>query len=579
MKTGILRTPHALSALTACLTILAMPFVVFGEGQVQKTIEEDAASFDSAVKLRKAGKFGRALDVLKKLEARKGVPFSTLQNIPLERALIYQGRAKTRRDVPHGLEDLKRSLAAVDGFLKRYPKHKRYPEALSTKGRILLSRAELLSDALPNTAEKLARRHRKQALQDVAEARTVLQKALAINTERFKAFPKFIAPTDKDKLKKRKAAEVDVIMARLALASTIYWEAQVVAGGKEDRTELLDQAAAAYGKIHKTYRTQIAGLYAEMWKARCLFERGDIGKSLGILRELRSHPSKHPFYKAVRNQALQFQLMCLNHESRRDYLLAIDHAEKWLKQNEALKKTATGMEIRWQLAIAREGASKSAGTPAKDAKEHSRAALAIARDLSRGPSKYRYVALAMIKRLGGAKDLMPTSFAGAWSLAMVEYVGLNKTRRQLQSARRTGTPAAEVTKLEAEQNRQAESIAAMLRRALKLANAKTDSKKVNQARYYLAYVEYVRGRSKQARKVAMQAARGALKSDRQTSQSAAYIAFGAAVKEYNSASPKERPVMVNKIAEIAAFFMKNWPEGKTTQTVQRTVELIKKKDR
>ena len=545
-----------------------------------------AATLQSAITLRKAGKFEAALEVLKKLDGGKPPKADDKSNqadarrqIPLERALIYQQRSKTATSSEKELADIKLALNALDKFLKTPSTFPRHWEGQALRGRILLRRVTLRATwAKTANSEKQAAVHRKRGLKDIPPARATLKKVRDHYQAKLKTFPRFIPPENKALRKERIQVEVDSMRAMIDLAKVTYEESQLVVGAEKDRNELLKKAAGQFETIHQTYRTQIAGLYAQMWQGKCLEEMGQIGKALGIFNQLLEHPSRNRFYVTVmRPQALSFKLICLNHKSRKDYLLVIAAAGKWLKEHKPLHNTLSGHRIRWELAVAHDGASKSAGLKADEVKRHRQAAIDSANALIRGKSQFRTPALALIKRLGGKISLKPKSFEDALELAKLKYADLRKAVVRVRNAKKSKKSDDEIVKLETAKQNLTNSTAKLLRSALNAATPKTDPGKLNLARYLLGYVEHVRGRYPEAQKLAMQAARASLKSNPQTSQQAAYVAFAAGIAQFNKAEAKDRAKIVESLGGIVKFFEKNWPDSKYTKSVRGIMKQMKER--
>lgn len=569
------RAPFALIAVAFPLAVCSGQICRAANGQLPAQRPSESP-LQRARRLRKARKFERALAVLKQIQPRKDLSKDTAGQVLLERALTYRGWAYAAKDRRAQLRRFDAALTAVGEFLKRFPKHARTGEGLSMQGRMLLSKGRAgISTADAATDGKKRKRLQKLAEKDIVSARAAFKRAYEIHEARRKKFPLFIPAGDREQRVGRQRAEVDVIQDQLDLASTIYWEAQSPPGGKAARKELLEKAARQYGQIHSRYRTQIGGLLARLWQAKCLQEQGDIPGALRIYNEFLEQPHQSVAMKRLQNQALHFKLICLNHKLRKDYQLAIDYANEWLKNNKPLHGTSTGFGIRWQLAVAQEQMTKKAGMPAKSRDEYKRDALANARLVSRRSSKYRLVAIGLIKRLGGLPNSKPGNFADAYSLAMVQYSTVKTKSRRLEQAKEAGKPRDVIAKLEAESKSAVETSAAAFRLALKLADAKTDASQRNQCRFMLAFLEYTRKQDAEARKLAMQVARAVRKSQPRQSRDAAYLALAAAVRQHNSARGEKRASLRKTVETIAQFLIKNWPDNERAKRARQILSNLK----
>jgi tetratricopeptide (TPR) repeat protein len=115
-------------------------------------------------------------------------------------------------------------------------------------------------------------------------------------------------------------------------------------------------------------------------------------------------------------------------------------------------------------------------------------------------------------------------------------------------------------KLQKEWHEQLVSTAARLRRVLDAADARTDRRELNQARYFLAFVDYELGYNDEAAILADYAARRLHIINPELSREAARLALAAYEQEYEARSPAQRPVMVRIARPVAEFLIRNWPE-------------------
>ena len=69
-----------------------------------------------------------------------------------------------------------------------------------------------------------------------------------------------------------------------------YELAQTFPAGSKERTDHLAEALKQFDDLYKNYRTQMAGLTAQMWQAKCYEEQGKIGEAIGIYKSLLDQP-------------------------------------------------------------------------------------------------------------------------------------------------------------------------------------------------------------------------------------------------------------------------------------------------
>jgi len=153
---------------------------------------------------------------------------------------------------------------------------------------------------------------------------------------------------------------VNYIRIQLRLPFCDYVESHTYDENDPEFKKLLEKAASAFEQLHTKYRSQIGGLYAQLWRAKCLEETGNIRKALDVYNELLQHSDPPPTLRTLQDRARHFRLICLNHDQRKEYLLVIHEAEEWLETAQDRPKTSTGLGIRWELARAQERRSKQA---------------------------------------------------------------------------------------------------------------------------------------------------------------------------------------------------------------------------
>ena len=95
---------------------------------------------------------------------------------------------------------------------------------------------------------------------------------------------------------------------------------------------------------------------------------------------------------------------------------------------------------------------------------------------------------------------------------------------------------------------------------LDAADARTDRRELNQARYFLAFVNYELGRNDEAAILADYAARRLHAVNPELSREAARLALAAYEQEFEARSQEQRTTMVRIARPVAEFLIRNWPE-------------------
>ncbi|MDF1746908.1 MAG: hypothetical protein P1V19_24670, partial [Gimesia sp.] len=310
-----------------------------------------------------------ALQYLDTIATDKSTPKEIQELIPFERAMTLMMFSRTQKLPEEQEETLNLALAQLALFTKQYPNHPMAGTANTERGKIILEKAEVEGRKAQSPAEQNNKKaHQEAARKLVAQARDIFQKAFNLHEKTWKSFPATFIDKQKEpaKYEARAKAEIQFMSAQLDLAQCTYAEAQTYDPGSADFNRLLKKASEEYAKIHERYRSQVGGLYARMWQGKCFEEQGELGRALGIYNELLGHPGKSSAIKALKDNCLQFRLICLNDEKKKDYQLVINEAEQWLKENRSRSRTAIGQGITWELARAQEALANQESTKKGD---------------------------------------------------------------------------------------------------------------------------------------------------------------------------------------------------------------------
>ncbi|MCP4505344.1 MAG: hypothetical protein GY826_02990, partial [Fuerstiella sp.] len=159
-----------------------------------------------------------------------------------------------------------------------------------------------------------------------------------------------------------------------------------------------------FDKIYAANRTTVMGRLSRLMMGKCFQEQDDISRALGLYNEIISDKSDHPTAMLLRSFAVQFRLICLNHEKKKDYQLVVNEATAWIENrlNRARLFSEQGLGILWEKALAEEQLGRQREIEAATQKVILRQALADSRDVARFPSPYRESAVAMSRRINAA---------------------------------------------------------------------------------------------------------------------------------------------------------------------------------
>ena len=157
-------------------------------------------------------------------------------------------------------------------------------------GRMLVMRghlALLLADDTQDAARKTARQAEARA--SFAQAREAFARAVEQLRQAHKSFSGFI-PKGDPRLEERDKVYSALLDAMLQRSVSDYELAQTYPAGSTERTTQLSEALKQFDDLYKNYRTQMAGLTAQMWQAKCYEEQGKIGEAIGIYKGLLVSP-------------------------------------------------------------------------------------------------------------------------------------------------------------------------------------------------------------------------------------------------------------------------------------------------
>ena len=137
--------------------------------------------------------------------------------------------------------------------------------------------------------------------------------------------PGFI-PDDDPRKAERDGIYAALLDAMLQKGVADYELAQTFPAGSPERAKSLKEALEQFESLYKSYRTQLAGLAAQMYQAKCYEENGDINSAIGIYKQLMEHGD--PRLRGLQRNVGYFYIVALS--KRKQYALAADEASRWL---------------------------------------------------------------------------------------------------------------------------------------------------------------------------------------------------------------------------------------------------------
>jgi hypothetical protein len=546
-------TIAGLVLLTSSAVHAAEPFLDFVEG------------------LRARGYYEYAVLYLEQLESRDDVPrdIQSVLDFEMGVTLARQARANGNEETRTQLFD--RAEALLKQFAQKNPEHLQKAGADEERAMILMDRARSnIRNALLQKRNNEKNQLRQQARAYVQSARTLYQSAHDSYDEAFQKFPSYVSPDDKEEFAARNRAEINYMKAQLNLAQCAFQEGRTYDSRDSEFTELLRRAADEYGAMHEKYRILGSGLLARMWQGRCFQEQEKIGEALGIYNELLEHPDESATMRRIKDQTLEFKLICLNHPDHHDHQQVIREANAWLDANKKRWRTKAGLEIRWQRSLAAERRGMDSQLAEMRRGRYLRLALEDARELGLLPGEHKTEALAMTERLlvalkRGPAD--PENFQAAMSAARNVVQKMRSLRVKIDQS----GEGVDVSELEANRDELLQQAVRLLTLALRLADSEADLAKLNSARYLLSHVYYLSGRNYDSAILGEFVGKSLREKDPDSALHAAYLAMAAYLQAYNAEPPGKRSVELRQIERVCELITTSWPDSNRANDARMTL--------
>lgn len=528
--------------------------------------------------LRSRQYFDWAFLYLDQLQERTDLPADLKAIISYERAMTLSESAKHSVSPETQQRQLDQALGFLEQFTKDSPKHSLAATANSTRAGLLLSKArvDILQAKLPTNKDN-REEFQDKAREQITLARAVFDKAHEQYKAAWEVFPKSIDMVlEPVKYEARRQAETNYMRAQLDVGHCEFEEAQTYDPNTSSRTFHLKKAVDLFRGFFLKYRATVGGLYAQMWEAKCYEELNDPQRALGIYSELLAHPPDGK--KSLQDQVRHFRLICLNHDQRREYAMAIAEGEDFLKGARQIdQRGPSGQGVRWEMVVALEKQADSSGISPSEKDKLLRQAIAHLTTLSKWPGAYRDLAQQRVRDLNirlkgkdGAGD--PKDFDSAFVLGSDVMKRASEKKTLLDVATQNKLRRDDIDKLRADFRELVKEQIRVLRLALSLADKSSSRADINQARLYLSYGYYLADKPYEAAVCAEAVAFNPTKDkqDEQRALEAGYLAVASYIVGFNQ-TPNElkslRDVDTRLMVRVAEFITAKWPsDAKANQT-------------
>jgi tetratricopeptide (TPR) repeat protein len=493
--------------------------------------EDPRNALDFVQALRERGLFDLATDYLEKLRTEKTTPDEIRTVLDYESGRLLIDEAAKTGDLVHRKELLEQARNRLDDFTKAQPKHPLASEALVQLARLLVERGHLavmLGEETEDQGEKADRLVEARASFD--QARATYSKAVERLKAEFKAYPNFL-PDDDPRKAKRDRTHIAMMDAELQKAIVDYEQGQTYPSGSKERADFLARGLAQFDELYKNYRTQLAGLAAQMWQGKCYEERGDIGPALGIYNALLEHTDPH--LRGLQRYVAYFKIIA--HGKRKEYALAADEAARWLQRYSTPDERHSQEGLGVQLELAKNIIAQLPGiTKASDRDLAVRKIIDALTEVIRYPSRFKSEAIALLQQY------KPRVVTSAASIAHLSYEDASGQADQAIA------------------ERDWDHAVLLLKQAVRRADPTKDLEKANRARYTMAFCLYMNKQYYEAAVISEHLARrypqGSL------SAKAAEVGMAALAGAYNTYVEIDRQSDLARLIALAEYTATTWPD-------------------
>jgi tetratricopeptide (TPR) repeat protein len=493
--------------------------------------EDPRTALDFVQGLRDKGYFDLAGDYLEKLRTDKATPEEIRGVLDYEIGRLGIDEAAKTGDLVRRKELLDQARGHLDDFTKAQPNHALASEALVQLARLLVERghlAVLLGEESEDKSEKAARLVEARASFD--QARAAYTKADERLRAEFKAFPNFL-PDDDPRKAKRERTQAAMMDAQLQKAIVDYEQGQTFPAGSKERADFLAKGLKQFEELYKAYRTQWAGLAAQMWQGKCYEEKGDIGPALGIYNALLEHSD--PRLRGLQRYVAYFKIIA--HGKRKEYALAADESARWLQRYSSLDERHSREGLGVQLELAKNIiALMPEITRAQERDANVRKITDALTEVVRYPSPFKSEAIALLQKY---KPRVATTAA---SIANLSYEDASGQADQAIAAREW------------------DRAILLLKQAVRRADPVKDAERANRARYTLAFCLYTNKQYYEAAVLSEHLARRYPQGER--SAQAAEIGMASLAGAYNTYVEIDRQSDLARLIALAEYTATAWPE-------------------
>jgi tetratricopeptide (TPR) repeat protein len=498
--------------------------------------------------LRDKGLHDLALEFIDQLRTDPAMPAELKVTLDYQEGRMLIDEAAKTGDLARRRELLQQARSKLENFVKTQPNHPLARDALVQIARMLIEKghvALLLAEESQDATAKAAKQA--EARTTFSEAKAAFDKAAESLEQARKAFP-ISLPRGDPRIEERDkiyAAHLDAVLQK---AVADYELAQTYPAGSKERTANLTAALKQFDDLYKAHRTQMAGLTAQMWQAKCYEEEGKIGEAIGIYKTLLEQTDSR--LRPLQRFVGYFYVVAL--AKRKQHVLAADMAEMWLKtysrRDELRSQEGLGVLLELAKNLDAQMADSATSVDSAERRQKVKRITDAVSQVVRYASPYKNDALALLKKY------KPAAAARAEEIARLTYDDAVGQADDAIAAREW------------------DRAILLLKAAVRKADPRRDIDKANRARYNLAFCYYMDKQFYEAYVLAEHLARrypqGGL------SSKAVEIGMQALADAYNTYTDIDRGADLENLINLARYTTATWPDREQGDDAHINLGLI-----
>lgn len=536
---------------------------------------EPAKDFLEALREKKY--YDVAVDYLDQMAASKLAPVDLKRTLEYERGALLIDLSRTQRDLTAREKTLNKAEESLGNFIKQLPNDPLVASANSSLANLLVERGRMKLEIAKKGGNKELLRGQAKEFFDKAYA--AFKKAEDDFKSRLEA-PAMKGHIDEKKEPQRHALREqirkDYLQSQLVSAAVLEEAAEVLDPASKEYKDLCLKAAKEYGEIHDKYRTRLAGLYACMYRGRCLQKAGDHKAALTYLNELVDQPDDPREFRDLKTKALNIALKSWANQKLVDE--AVKKAGGWAEKIRPQEERDPDW-LEFLMGVAK--LYKSA-YDAKPTERESKKLLADAKQMARNINRYttdqqkdlQKEARDFLASLPGGVDTSgagrkdPKTFAeakdaGKEAIEAIQTHQLVVTSLPPQILAETDEAAKKEMQARLDDAKKAlaesqDDAFFYFRRALGLVNTETSIDDLNVVRYFLCYLNFTKKQYPEAAVLGEFLARRY--PDSSGARQSAKIAMASFLKLYADNANADKQWETDRIIRVAQHIAKQWPD-------------------